>query len=93
MIKYDSETALQRLETLSGWALINDSIEKKYTFKDFREAISFMVRVSFICEEMNHHPNWANVYNRLMIRLSTHDAGGLTDKDFKLAEAIDSLLK
>lgn len=75
------------------WVEQDNFLKKTYTFADFREAFAFMTRVAFIAEAMNHHPNWSNVYNRVTIELSTHDAGNtITDKDKKLAEAIDKLI-
>lgn len=91
MNTYNSASAEVKLSTLSGWKFISNTIEKQFIFKNFQEAISFMIRVSFICESMNHHPEWTNVYNKLLIRLSTHDSGGVTDKDFKLAEEIEKI--
>ncbi|HRH63899.1 MAG TPA: 4a-hydroxytetrahydrobiopterin dehydratase [Bacteroidia bacterium] len=74
------------------WKEENNALSKSFQFKDFREAFSFMTRVAFLAEKMNHHPNWTNVYNQVNIRLSTHDAGNtITDKDRKLAEAIDRI--
>ncbi|HRH03183.1 MAG TPA: 4a-hydroxytetrahydrobiopterin dehydratase [Bacteroidia bacterium] len=74
------------------WKEENNALSKSFQFKDFSEAFSFMTRVAFLAEKMNHHPNWTNVYNQVNIRLSTHDAGNtITDKDRKLAEAIDSI--
>jgi 4a-hydroxytetrahydrobiopterin dehydratase len=91
MTNYDSSSSKEKLATLKGWKFENNAIEKKFVFKDFREAISFMVHVSFICESKNHHPEWTNVYNKLTIRFNTHDAGGVTDKDFMLAGEIDNI--
>ena len=92
MSVYNSETAKVLLPTIKGWYFENNALEKKIQFNNFREAISFMVRISFICESENHHPEWTNVYNKLTIRFSTHDAGGVTDKDFKIAGEIDKIL-
>ncbi len=65
---------------------------KTFTFSDFIEAFAFMTKVAFLAEKANHHPDWSNVYNKVVIKLSTHDAGNvITDKDRKLAEAIDKL--
>ena len=91
MNTYTSENSKDKLSALKGWSFKNNAIEKKFVFKNFQEAISFMVRVGFICESKNHHPDWTNVYNKLTIRLSTHDAGGVTDKDFNLAEEIENI--
>jgi 4a-hydroxytetrahydrobiopterin dehydratase len=79
-------------EKLKGWKLNDDSIEKKLKFKDFPSAIAFMVKVAFEAEKLNHHPEWSNNYNKLHIKLTTHDKGGLTKLDFALATKIDGLL-
>ncbi|HTJ77741.1 MAG TPA: 4a-hydroxytetrahydrobiopterin dehydratase [Rariglobus sp.] len=77
---------------LPGWLLQGDALTKSYTFGSFREAMSFMVRVSFEAEALNHHPEWTNVYNRVAIRLNTHDAGGkVTAKDVELAGRIQKI--
>ncbi len=74
------------------WQEENNALTKSFQFKDFSEAFSFMTRVAFLAEKMNHHPNWSNVYNQVNIRLSTHDAGNtITDKDRQLAAAIDRI--
>ncbi len=75
------------------WKEQNDQLIRQFDFNDFQEAFAFMVRVAFLAEAQNHHPEWTNVYNRVEIRLSTHDAGNkVTEKDRKLANAIDQLL-
>jgi 4a-hydroxytetrahydrobiopterin dehydratase len=76
---------------LKGWSPVDgrDAITKSFKFKDFNEAFGFMTRVALFAEQMNHHPEWFNVWNRVDITLSTHDAGGLTARDVKLAEAIE----
>ncbi|MBP6334875.1 MAG: 4a-hydroxytetrahydrobiopterin dehydratase [Bacteroidia bacterium] len=72
------------------WTEKNNKLEKNFEFKNFVQAFSFMTRVAFIAEKMNHHPEWSNVYNKVSISLSTHDAGDIvTEKDKKLADAID----
>jgi 4a-hydroxytetrahydrobiopterin dehydratase len=77
---------------LSGWTAEGDALAKTFKFGSFREAISFMVRVSFEAEAMDHHPDWTNVYNRVAIRLNTHDAGGkVTAKDVELAKKIQAI--
>lgn len=76
------------------WVEDNNQLKKTFKFKDFVDAFAFMTKVAIIAEKMNHHPNWSNVYNQVTIELSTHDAGDVvTDKDRKLAEAIDNLIK
>lgn len=75
------------------WTETNNQLYKKIEFKDFSEAFAFMTRVAMIAEKMNHHPLWTNVYNKVEIWLSTHDAGNVvTEKDKKLADKIDALL-
>src|SRR4051812_31248175 len=82
------------LASLSNWApdAAGKSINRELKFKDFNEAWGFMNRVALLAESQDHHPNWSNVWNTVNITLSTHDAGGLTDKDITLARAIDALL-
>ncbi|MSU69457.1 MAG: 4a-hydroxytetrahydrobiopterin dehydratase [Opitutaceae bacterium] len=80
------------LGALPGWAFKRDALAKTFTFGSFREAFSFMGRVSFDAEALDHHPDWTNVYNRVTIRLSTHDAGGkVTAKDVELAKRIQKI--
>jgi 4a-hydroxytetrahydrobiopterin dehydratase len=75
------------------WTETNNKLYKKFKFKDFSEAFAFMTRVALIAEKMDHHPLWTNVYNTVEVWLNTHDAGDVvTDKDRKLAEAIDGLI-
>lgn len=75
------------------WQEKNNQLYRAFNFKDFKEAFSFMTKVALIAEKMDHHPNWNNVYNKVEIYLSTHDAGDtVTDKDHALAKAIDSCL-
>jgi len=75
------------------WQEVNNALYKKFEFKDFSEAFAFMTRVAIEAEKMNHHPLWTNVWNRVEMWLSTHDAGDIvTDKDRKLSEKIDKLL-
>ena len=75
------------------WTEEENQLKRSFTFKDFSEAFAFMTRVAFLAEAHQHHPNWFNVYNRVDIALTTHDAGNVvTEKDRKLAKAIDQLL-
>jgi 4a-hydroxytetrahydrobiopterin dehydratase len=76
-----------------NWEEKNNSLYRKFEFKDFSEAFAFMTRVAMIAEKMNHHPKWTNVWNTVEVWLSTHDAGDIvTDKDRKLGEKIDALI-
>ena len=79
--------------TLPGWRLVEgrDAIRRDFTFRDFGEAWGFMARVALLAEKQDHHPEWSNVWNRVSITLSTHDAGGLSARDITLAQAIDRL--
>jgi 4a-hydroxytetrahydrobiopterin dehydratase len=80
-----------RLGDRPGWALVDGKLHKDLRFDDFTTAFGFMASVALAAEKMDHHPEWSNVYNRVSIDLSTHDAGGLTALDFELAEKIDRL--
>ena len=82
----------EQLKNLNGWSHENGSISKTFQFSDFKEAFSVMTRIAFEAEKANHHPEWANVYNRLTINLNTHDAGGITQYDFDLAKTIESII-
>ena len=82
----------EALRSLPGWSVEGDALAKNFKFANFREAMSFMVRVSFEAEVMDHHPDWKNGYNVVEIRLSTHDAGGkVTAKDVVLAGKIQTI--
>ena len=81
----------EKLRLLDKWQLDGAAIKKSWTFKDFQEAMQFIQRVADIAEEMDHHPELFNVYNRVELRFTTHDAGGLTARDFEIASRIDRL--
>lgn len=80
------------LSTLVGWTEVDgsDAIQKIFQFANFNEAFGFMTRVALMAEKLDHHPEWFNVYNRVEVTLSTHDAGGVTEKDTKLAAFMDT---
>ncbi|MFN7714256.1 MAG: 4a-hydroxytetrahydrobiopterin dehydratase [Pseudanabaenaceae cyanobacterium] len=80
------------LAQLSGWTVINQKLNKKFIFADFITAFGFMTKVALLAETSAHHPEWSNVYNRVTIDLTTHDSGGITQKDLALAQAIDKLV-
>jgi len=93
----DKLTDAQRaaaLRTLNGWNYDGaaDALARDLKFKDFSEAFAFMTRVALLAEAAGHHPEWSNVYNKVSIRLRTHDANGVTQKDVDLATAIDKLI-
>ncbi len=88
-VRLDDAEIAKRLATLPGWRRDGATIRREYRFRDFTEAFGFMTRVALLAERAGHHPDWRNVWNRVEIALSTHDAGGLTERDFALAIAID----
>jgi 4a-hydroxytetrahydrobiopterin dehydratase len=92
MITYNEDSVKIKLEQLDNWNFDNNGIEKKYVFKNFNQALGFIVQVGVLAEKANHHPELFNVYNKVNIRLTTHDANGVTDKDFDLATNIEKLL-
>ena len=91
--KLDNDAKSAALAELSGWTPVKgrDAISKTFTFGNFNEAFGWMTRAALIAEKMDHHPEWFNVWNRVEVTLSTHDAGGLTERDIKLARAMDEL--
>ena len=87
----DTEIATH-LASLPGWSLADGKLRREFRFRDFSEAFGFMARAALVAEKMDHHPDWSNVWNRVTVELSTHDAGGITELDFELAEAMNRLL-
>jgi len=89
--KLSADARKAALARLSGWSEVSgrDAISKKFTFKDFNQAFGFMTRAALVAEKMDHHPEWFNVYKTVEVTLATHDAGGVTELDVKLAEAMD----
>lgn len=89
---YSYSEAQEKIKTLESWKVIEDplSLYRELRFKDFKLAFSFMTQVALYAEEVGHHPDWFNVYNKIQIKLSTHDAKGLTEKDFAMADFIEN---
>lgn len=85
------EDLQNRLDALDGWTIDGQSITRTYRFGDFAAAFGFMSAVALSAERLNHHPDWSNEYSRVTVRLTTHDAGGLTDLDFELAAIMDDV--
>ncbi|AXO79369.1 4a-hydroxytetrahydrobiopterin dehydratase [Olleya aquimaris] len=83
----------QRLLRLPEWEYYDNAIHAEFEFENFKDCFSAMSRIAFECEALNHHPEWTNEYNVLKITLTTHDAGSVTDKDFKLALAIEHIVE
>ncbi len=92
MDKLNEKDIQKKLEKLPNWEFLEDALETTLEFATFRDCFSIMTRIAFEVEAQNHHPEWLNVYNKLSIRLSTHDAGGVTEKDFKLAHTIEGII-
>lgn len=90
-MKLSSQIILDKLQNIDNWSLNHEAINKDYTFKNFIEAMEFINKVATVAEDLNHHPEWNNVYNKVSISLTTHDFSGITEKDFQLAKAIDAL--
>ncbi len=93
MEKLTTKQIDDQMASLEGWEYINNGIETTFEFKNFKEAFTVMTRIAFECEAQNHHPEWTNVYKSLHIRLSTHDADGVTEKDFALANSIEKIIE
>lgn len=92
MERYDIKTIQSQLEDLKDWHYIDNAIEKNFLFANFSQALGFMVQVGLLAEKANHHPEFFNVYNKLRIRLNTHEAqNSVTDKDIDLAKNIDKI--
>jgi len=81
----------EALQGLTGWAYDGDALIKTFAFADFAAAIDFMATARPSIDDLNHHPEWTNVYNRIDVRLNSHDVGGITDRDFRLAGLLDEL--
>ena len=80
------------LKSLVGWSIVNEKLHKEFFFDSFNQAFGFMTRAAMEIEKMNHHPEWFNVYNKITIELTTHDAGGITGNDINLARILNSLV-
>lgn len=89
--KLDDATIQKRLAQLAGWSLKSGKLHREFQFADFNEAFAFMAKVALFAEALNHHPEWFNVWNKVRVDLATHDAGGVTDLDFQLAEHMNEL--
>ncbi len=81
------------IKKLPGWSVAHEKLHREYKFADFPHAFGFMATAAPAIERMNHHPEWSNVYNRVTVDLTTHDAGGITERDLKLAELLEGIAK
>jgi 4a-hydroxytetrahydrobiopterin dehydratase len=93
--RLSKEARATALKELKGWAEVQgrDAISRTFVFKDFNEAFGFMARVALAAEKADHHPEWRNVYKTVEVVLATHDAGGVTERDIRLAEAMDAIAR
>jgi len=89
--KLEERAIAAALEQLPHWAVKEHKLHREYQFVDFAHAIGFMMTASVLIEKMNHHPEWANVYNRVTVDLTTHDAGGITQRDVELAQLLEKI--
>ncbi len=93
MNKLDPQDIEKKLLQFPDWEYYDNALHAEFEFDNFKDCFSAMSRIAFECEAQNHHPEWTNIYNMLNISLSTHDADGVTNKDFKLAEAIEMIVE
>jgi len=91
MMKLSKTDIDEELKSLPGWSVVNEKLHKEFQFDNFNQAFGFMTRAAMEIEKMNHHPEWFNVYNKITIELTTHDAGGITKNDVNLAKILNSL--
>ena len=89
--KLSEDVVRDRLESIPGWQLRDGKLHREFKFGDFNAAFGFMTRAALVAEKLDHHPEWSNVYNRVTVGLRTHDAGGVTELDFRLAEEMNRL--
>lgn len=92
MIRLSQEDIEEELKNLPGWKIVNEKLYREFQFESFNQAFGFMTRAAMEIEKMNHHPEWFNVYNKITIELTTHDAGGITKNDVNLAKILNSLV-
>ena len=93
MEKLSDQDVQEKMEEIdAAWIVFGKFLHREFVFKNFVEAFSFITGVALLAEKANHHPNWNNAYNKVVIALSTHDANGITTKDFDLAKAIDKIV-
>ena len=91
-MRLSQEDIEQELKNLPGWKIVNEKLYREFQFESFNQAFGFMTRAAMEIEKMNHHPEWFNVYNKITIELTTHDAGGITKNDVNLAKILNSLV-
>ncbi len=92
MKTFNEETIQEQLLALHDWKFVNNSLQRKYVFENFNQAMGFIVQVGIFAATSNHHPEWNNSYNKVHLKLTTHDAGGVTLKDIQLATIINTIV-
>jgi 4a-hydroxytetrahydrobiopterin dehydratase len=92
MMRLSESEIDEEIKKISGWSVKDDKLHKEFQFDNFNQAFGFMTRAAMEIEKMNHHPEWFNVYNRITVDLTTHEAGGVTNNDINLAKILNSLL-
>ena len=90
--KLTEDEIRSRMDRLPGWEFTGGKLHRELRFKDFAQAFGFMTSLALVAEKMNHHPDWSNVYHRVVIDLSTHDVGGVSDRDFELAAVVNEFV-
>ncbi len=90
--KLSSAELTEAVRSLTGWSIANGKLHREFKFKDFKQAFGFMASVALIAESLDHHPDWANVYNKVIVELSTHDLGGISTLDVEFARSVEKLL-
>ncbi|MGB5245490.1 MAG: 4a-hydroxytetrahydrobiopterin dehydratase [Woeseia sp.] len=90
--KIDANTVTRRLGDLPGWALEDEKLTREFQFANFVEAFGFMTRAAIEAEKADHHPEWFNVYKKVKVQLTTHECGGISERDFKLAKVMNKLV-
>ena len=93
MSRLSEDEIQKKLIRFPDWEYFDNALHAEFEFENFKDCFSAMSRIAFECEALNHHPDWTNVYNVLTISLSTHDAGGVTEKDFKLINSIEAIVE
>jgi 4a-hydroxytetrahydrobiopterin dehydratase len=91
--KLSPQAINEQLAQVDGWSLHDGKLQCQFVFRNFVDAFGFMSQVALLAEAMDHHPEWSNVYNRVKIELTTHDAGGITQRDFTLSQRINAVLE
>jgi 4a-hydroxytetrahydrobiopterin dehydratase len=82
---------VSRVASLPDWQVVDGVLHREFEFRDFADAFSFMTAAAFVAERMAHHPDWSNVYNKVTVRLTTHDAGGISENDFAMAAELSAI--